>query len=97
MGLTTISDLIIHCLQQLEDSRGAFKHHSLSDITYKLNEMMQLISISTAVHPFKDNVHQEAAIVPILRYMSTHDPENYRFSTPVYVLLFSTLLTAYYM
>ncbi len=29
--------------------------------------------------------------------MSTHDPENYRFSTPTYVLLYGTLLTAYYM
>ena len=29
--------------------------------------------------------------------MSTHDPSKYQFSTPVYVLLFGTLLTAYYM
>lgn len=30
-------------------------------------------------------------------YMASHDPSKYRFSTPVYVLLFTTLLTAYYM
>ena len=30
-------------------------------------------------------------------YMSTHDPEKYRFSTPTYVALFTTLLVAYYM
>ncbi|KAF7794249.1 hypothetical protein EIP86_005382 [Pleurotus ostreatoroseus] len=30
-------------------------------------------------------------------YMSTHDPENYRFSTPTYILLYGTLLTAYYI
>ena len=29
--------------------------------------------------------------------MSTHDPENYRFSTLTYVLLYTTLLGAYYM
>ena len=29
--------------------------------------------------------------------MASHDPSKYRFSTPTYVLLFSTLLTAYYM
>ena len=29
--------------------------------------------------------------------MASHDPSEYRFSTPTYVLLFSTLLTAYYM
>ena len=30
-------------------------------------------------------------------YMASHDPEKYRFSTPTYVALFTTLLTAYYM
>ncbi|KAG9128126.1 C-24(28) sterol reductase [Ceratobasidium sp. 392] len=30
-------------------------------------------------------------------YMASQNPESYRFSTPVYVLLFSTLLTAYYV
>jgi hypothetical protein len=30
-------------------------------------------------------------------YMASHDPSKYRFPTPVYVLLFTTLLTAYYM
>ena len=29
--------------------------------------------------------------------MASHDPSKYRFSTPTYLLLFSTLLTAYYM
>lgn len=29
--------------------------------------------------------------------MASHDPSLYRFPTPVYVILFSTLLTAYYM
>ncbi|KAJ7091410.1 ergosterol biosynthesis ERG4/ERG24 [Mycena belliarum] len=30
-------------------------------------------------------------------YMSRHDPSDYRFSTPVYVFMFGTLLTAYYI
>lgn len=29
--------------------------------------------------------------------MASHDPSKYEFSTPTYVLLFGTLLTAYYM
>lgn len=29
--------------------------------------------------------------------MASHDPSNYRFSTPAYVLLYTTILTAYYM
>lgn len=29
--------------------------------------------------------------------MANHHPDNYRFSTPTYVVLFGTLLTAYFM
>ena len=29
--------------------------------------------------------------------MASHDPSNYRFSTSTYVIMFTTLLTAYYM
>jgi delta24(24(1))-sterol reductase len=28
-------------------------------------------------------------------YMASHEPEKYKFSTPVYIALFGTLLTAY--
>ncbi|EIN05960.1 ERG4/ERG24 ergosterol biosynthesis protein [Punctularia strigosozonata HHB-11173 SS5] len=30
-------------------------------------------------------------------YMASHDPENYRWSTPAYVAIYTTLLTAYYI
>ncbi|KAI0666820.1 ERG4/ERG24 ergosterol biosynthesis protein [Trametes maxima] len=30
-------------------------------------------------------------------YMASHDPSKYQFSTPTYVILFTTLLTAYYI
>ena len=30
-------------------------------------------------------------------YMSTHHPDKYKFPTPVYVALFTTLLTAYFV
>lgn len=30
-------------------------------------------------------------------YMASHDPSNYKFSTPTYIALYATLLTAYYM
>ena len=29
--------------------------------------------------------------------MASHEPEKYRFSTPTYIVLFTTLLTAYYV
>jgi delta24(24(1))-sterol reductase len=30
-------------------------------------------------------------------YMASHEPEKYRFSTPAYIALFGTLITAYYV
>ncbi|KAL1756566.1 ergosterol biosynthesis ERG4/ERG24 [Schizophyllum commune] len=30
-------------------------------------------------------------------YMASHDPSKYRFSTPTYILLYGTLITAYYI
>lgn len=30
-------------------------------------------------------------------YMASHDPSKYQFSTPTYVALYATLITAYYM
>jgi len=30
-------------------------------------------------------------------YMASHEPEKYRFSTPAYIAIFATLLTAYYV
>lgn len=30
-------------------------------------------------------------------YMASHDPSKYQFSTPTYVVLYATLLTAYYI
>ena len=30
-------------------------------------------------------------------YMASHDPSKYKFSTPTYIALYTTLLTAYYM
>ena len=30
-------------------------------------------------------------------YMASHEPEKYQFSTPTYIALFTTLLTAYYV
>ena len=54
--------------------------------------------------------HLESLLVPLIIdatvsqtyvysvvYMASHEPEKYRFSTPTYVALFATLLTAYYM
>jgi len=46
----------------------------LHGMTYLLNKAMHLISLPTAVAPYDDAVHQEVAIVRILRFMSEHTP-----------------------
>lgn len=46
----------------------------LSTETYRLNKLMSLVSLSTSEQPFKNCDHQEAALIPILRYMSEYEP-----------------------
>lgn len=43
-------------------------------ITYQMNKAMQLVSLATAVTPYKDVHYQEAPIVRILSYMANHSP-----------------------
>ncbi|KAK0905338.1 hypothetical protein LTR02_006555 [Friedmanniomyces endolithicus] len=47
----------------------------LNNLTNMLNKAMHLLSLETAVAPFQDNPHQEAAIVRILRFMTEHQPQ----------------------
>lgn len=43
-------------------------------VTHSLNSLMGLISLPTAENPFQDSLYQEAAIIPILSFMSEHQP-----------------------
>lgn len=40
--------------------------------------------------------YQQSYVYSVV-YMASHDPSTYRFSNLTYVLMYSTLLTAYYM
>lgn len=44
--------------------------------------------------PYAD-LHLQSYVYSVV-YMASHDPSSYRFSTPTYVLLYTTLCSAYY-
>ena len=71
--MPAIVQLMLDHLKRRESQR-LYDREELSSVTYELNKIMGLVSYATAVQPFKDNPYQEAALVPILRYMAEHDP-----------------------
>ena len=73
-AMPSIVELYLHHLDYRKHLQSTAKPLRLERQTYLLNKLMSLISISTAVQPFKDNHYQETAVVQILRYMSEHDP-----------------------
>ena len=61
----------------LQDPRGHYREatcEQLSVKSHQLNKLMSLVSTSTKEQAFKNGDHQEAALIPILRYMSEHEP-----------------------
>lgn len=65
----------------------------LARLTHMLNQAMQLLSLPTAIEPYKDAAHQELALARILGVMSTHSPalhvsrQGYRAVVRVQLLL----------
>ncbi|KAM3422030.1 hypothetical protein BST61_g2406 [Cercospora zeina] len=49
-------------------------NEKLASKAFKLNKLMGLVSLTLAEQPKKDSDYQEASVVPILRYMSEHQP-----------------------
>ncbi|PIA98069.1 hypothetical protein CB0940_05335 [Cercospora beticola] len=49
-------------------------NEKLAAKTFKLNKLMSLVSLVLAEQPKKDSDYQEASVIPILRYMSEHQP-----------------------
>jgi delta24(24(1))-sterol reductase len=47
-------------------------------------------------HCRSDTPSQQTYVYSVV-YMASHEPEKYRFSTPAYIALFATLITAYYV
>lgn len=68
-SLTAVVELVVNHYRKLEHDED-----TLPTVTRKMNKLLKLVSMSTAENPFKDNHHQEAAMVPILQYMAEHTP-----------------------
>ena len=50
----------------------------------------------TSSDPFRFLISRQTYVYSVV-YMASHEPEKYQFSTPSYIVLFATLITAYYM
>ncbi|KAK1825067.1 hypothetical protein LTR12_000608 [Friedmanniomyces endolithicus] len=70
-GMQPITELLLAYLPKASMAHSA----PLNNLTNMLNKAMHLLSLETAVAPFQDNPHQEAAIVRILRFMTEHQPQ----------------------
>ena len=73
-SMINVSEMVLRHFRFLERDGLQLPPERLSAMTYDLNTIMNLISLSTAAHPFKHNAHQQSALVPILQYMAEHDP-----------------------
>lgn len=73
-SMINVSEMVLRHFRFLERDGLQLPPERLSAMTYDLNSIMNLISLSTAIHPFKHNAHQQSALVPILQYMAEHDP-----------------------
>lgn len=69
-----VTQLFLRHLPDVRSAKGVLRQNQFESLTHMLNRAMHLISLDTAVHPFRDVVHQEAAIVRILQFMTEHDP-----------------------
>lgn len=73
-SLASVVSLFLGHLQHQDATQNPASMENIQDTTSRLNKLMRLVSLSTALHPLKDNVFQEMAIISILRYMDAHDP-----------------------
>ena len=69
--MPSIADMLLTYLPKASPDNIA----NLDSLTTQLNKAMHLISLQTAVNPFNDNTHQEAALVKVLRYMTEYQPQ----------------------
>lgn len=73
-SMVYVTQLFLRHLPDLRSAKGVLLQNRFESLTHMLNRAMHLISLDTAVHPFRDAVYQEAAIVRILQFMTDHDP-----------------------
>ena len=73
-AMSSITELLLTHLPDSADKSDERLAQHLESMTYLLNKAMHLLSLPTAVEPYEDAVHQQSAIVRILRHMSNHTP-----------------------
>lgn len=73
-ALDLIASYLVRYMPNIRPNREDDDAKLSQAVTFMFNKAMYLISEPTAVAPFKDVNHQEAAVVRILAAMSEHDP-----------------------
>ena len=81
--------MLLHFLPLTISRHRPITTSRLDELTHQLNTAMRLVSMPTAVEPYKNSHCQEGAVVCILQFMAEHDPpiginrEGYRAVTLV--------------
>lgn len=73
-ALPSVADYLVRFLPDIRPNRNGDAVSATQTVTFMLNKAMYLISEPTAVAPFKNVNHQEAAVIRILSAMAEHDP-----------------------
>lgn len=73
-ALPSVADYLVRFLPDIRPNRKGDATSAAQTATFILNKAMYLISEPTAVSPFKNIHHQEAAVIRILSAMAEHDP-----------------------
>ena len=73
-ALPSVADYLVHFLPEIKPNRNGDPATTAQLVTFMLNKAMHLTSEPTAVSPYKDVKHQEAAVICILSSMAERDP-----------------------
>lgn len=73
-ALPLVADYLVHFLPDVQPDHDGDIASAAQLNTFMLNKAMYLLSEPTAVAPFKDVSHQEAAVIRILSAMAEHEP-----------------------
>ena len=73
-ALPSVADYLVRFLPDIRPNRKGDASSAAQTVTFMLNKAMYLISEPTAVSPFKNIHHQEAAVIRLLSAMAEHNP-----------------------
>ncbi|GAB7331876.1 hypothetical protein MBLNU13_g03813t2 [Cladosporium sp. NU13] len=73
-ALPSVAEYLVRFLPDIRPNGKGDASSAAQTVTFMLNKAMYLISEPTAVSPFKNIHHQEAAVIRLLSAMAEHDP-----------------------